>query len=80
MSRLEDARKLHGEAALYLSCEAVGPRKALSANKLLARLCRADQARAGQAIVIHRRDCTTCKGKKPDPALKPASPISNWIT
>jgi hypothetical protein len=61
MRRLEEAQKMHGEAALYLSCEAAGLRKTIATNKMLARLCRADQARAVHAIAIHRYDCPTCK-------------------
>lgn len=61
--RLETAWHSHREAALFLACT-----KDKTHQRLLM-ACRADQARAKNALTLHRRDCASCC----------AYPIRNWI-
>jgi hypothetical protein len=61
MTKLEDARKMNREAELYLRCDAMVPAKAITTHKVLVRVYRADQARASQAIAMHRLNCRSCK-------------------
>ena len=61
MTKLEDTRKKHREAELFLSAEAMTPAKAITTHKLLARACRADQARTSYAIAMHLLNCRSCK-------------------
>jgi hypothetical protein len=57
MRTLEQTHKLHREAAMFLGCDQTTRAATI---KLLIRKCRADQARAGHAILTHRRNCLTC--------------------
>jgi hypothetical protein len=62
IQELENTRRMHDEAALFLSCEARALPKTITVNKLLIRQCRADQALVGHAILNHRRNCPQCNG------------------
>lgn len=64
LSQLEEARKMHSEAALFLrGHDAAMLSTKSTTHKAMIRECRADQARLGRAILIHQRDCPNCKGQ-----------------
>ena len=65
LRELEDARKMHSEAALFLRGHdaAALPAKSTT-HRLMIRECRADQARLGRAILVHQRHCPYCRDQK----------------
>jgi hypothetical protein len=65
LKQLEDARKMHSEAAVFLRGHDPAALTAKSTtHRLMIRECRADQARLGRAILLHQRDCPHCTGQK----------------
>jgi hypothetical protein len=61
LKKLEDKRRMHREASLFLGDgAAMAPPRTIITHNLLIKTCRGDQARVSHSISIHRRDCVHC--------------------
>lgn len=61
LNQLEDERKTHSEAVLFLSHHRPMAASKAVTHKLVLKEYRADEARLGRAIVIHQRHCPDCR-------------------